>query len=148
MATLRDWDGFEVVIDGQTHAGGSRSNPREITIANAHIDVTKTVATTTTWDAWGFSTEEPLSSFDYLWIESSIDGVLIELTTDKGNEVGDEAYVIELLADKPFKLYSDTGRANYTADFAVGTADVIDRIRIRNPSASVAADVRLAMFKT
>ena len=145
--TLRVWTAFEVVIDGKAIAGGHRSKPQEVTVDDPYIDVTKAIAVTTTWDAWGFSTEEAFSSFDFLWIESSLDGVLVELTTDKGDEVGNESFVIELKADKPFVLFTDTGRANYTADFAGGSADLIDRVRIRNPSASTVANVRFALFK-
>lgn len=145
--TLRVWTAFEVVIDGISHAGGHRSKPQEVTVDDPYIDVTYPIAVTTTKDVWGFSTEEAISSFDFLWIESSLDGVLVELTTDKGGEVGDESFVVELKADKPFLLFTDTGRANYTADFAGGSADVIDRIRIRNPSASTVANVRFALFK-
>lgn len=147
MATLRVWNAFEVVIDGRSIAGGSRSNPQEVSVGEPYIDTPKTVAFGTTWDAWGFTTEQPISTFDFLWIESSLDGVLVELTTDANNGVGDELFVVELKADKPFLLFTDTGRANYTADFAAGSADVIDRIRIHNPSADTDAVVRLCLFK-
>ena len=66
-----------------------------------------------------------------------------ELTIDKGAEVGTVVSTVELKAKKALILNSDGAWANYTVDFAAGTLDVIDQIRIHNPSGS--ANVRAVL---
>lgn len=144
-ATLRFWRGFHVEVDGVARRGGDIAQPVSITIAGAVKDDVKVIGTTTTWDAWASGAEEPLSDFDFLWIESELDGVQVELTIDKGAEVGREVLTITLKKDVPLVLADDAGFANYTVDFAGGTLDVIDQIRIRNPDGTNTANVRLFM---
>lgn len=142
-ATLKLRTSFEVEIDGNIFTGGDPNVPQTISLAGAYLDATKVIAVSTTWDVWDAAGEEPIADFDFLYIESELDDVLVELTTDDNNGVGDEHYVIQLKKNIPFILGSDTGQANYTKDFAALTADVIDRIRIRNPDASNTATVRV-----
>ncbi len=88
----------------------------------------------------------PISDFDFACIETDLDGVLVELTCDKGNENGTMVFVQGIISGLPYFIPSNVSRALYTADFGSGVADVIDRIRIRNPNVSTAANVRLALF--
>lgn len=128
---------------------GSKSNPKEITVSAPGIDVTKLVAAAETWDVWGFTggNEQPISDFDLLVIESDYAGVQVELTCDANNGVGREEFVITLVAGLPLVIADDGSIANYTTDFAAGTADVIDRIRVRNPTgAGSSANVRVGIF--
>jgi hypothetical protein len=144
MATLLLTQHFEVTIDGIKHSGGSRSAPQSITTAETKVDVTKSVAVAETWDAWGVAGEDGVSSFTFLFVETDLDGVQLELTCDKSGTNGVVVAAFILKADKPFMLATNGAMANYTADFATGTVDVIDRIRVRNPSgASGAAKVRV-----
>ena len=142
MASFRLYRAFHVEIDGDQRRGGSFSEPVAITITTIK-DIVRSIAATTTWDAWDAGAEE-MADFDVLWIEAETDGIQIELTIDKGGEVGTEPFTLTLKKDVPFILADDAGFANYTADFGGGTLDVIDRIRIRNPTAS-AISVRLFM---
>jgi hypothetical protein len=95
----------------------------------------KTLAATTTWDFWEAGAEEPLSDFDYFEVRAS--GLIyVELTIDKGAEVGTVVSAISIPANRTWYLTDDGALALHTADFATGSLDVIDRIRIRNPGSS------------
>lgn len=92
------------------------------------------VGATTTLDLW-ISTASNPATFEFFFIVATGD-ILIELTTDTNAGVGTELYTIQVDAEAPFILSSDTSYANYTANFGGGTLDVIDRIRVRNAGAS------------
>jgi hypothetical protein len=136
MATLRVWKAFEVEINGVRYNGGSRSSPLEISVTNAIQLGPFSLAASTTKTLWTGSTDE-LSDFDFLWIVSDSD-IYAELTVDVSNGVGDELWGRIIEANQPYDLIGDGGLANYTANFATGTADVIDRLRVRNPGSSAA----------
>lgn len=142
-ATLRVWKAFEVVINGHVVAGGSRSKPVEITVAGSVLDDTKSMADSTTWTAWTTGSGVALTDFDYLYIESDQD-VWLELTADVGAEVGTVVFAKQIKANEPFDLLHDDAYANYTANFGSGTADVVDRVRIRNISGNT-ANVRVVL---
>ena len=144
MPELRVYTRFETEIDGQVYQGGSNVVPKRITLAGSRFDVTKSLATATTWDVWTTGAEEPLTDFDFLWVLSD-QAVFIEYTTDTAADVGTVVSTQQVAANVPFILASDTSKANYTADFAAGTDDVIDQLRIRNESGSTAA-IRVVMF--
>lgn len=147
MATLNALNFFEVVTGGRVISGGSRSGYKQFTVGVPLFDETKTLSTGTTWDAWGFSTEEPLSAFQYAFILSDLSGVMIELTTDKAGTYGTQVFTLGLIANVPQTLCSNVSYANYSADFGGGTLSVINRLRINNPSALAAsANVRVALF--
>lgn len=147
MPTLRVWDGFEVEIGGRKISGGSRVTPIELTVSTPYLDTTKLLTAGSSWTPWGAQTPDPISDFDFLYIESDVSGVQLELTIDVNNGVGDELICITLQAGKPFKLYTDDAYALYTANFVAGTLDVIDRIRLKNPSAATSsANVRVVLF--
>jgi len=147
MAVLKIWQRFEIIdLLGVEHKGGSSVTPQTVSVTGTVKDETKAIGTTTTWDFWLTGAEEPLADFELLWIETDLDGVLVELTTDQNAGVGKVVYTIEIYKGFPFKLVGGDGsHANYTADFATGTLDVIDQIRIRNPDASNTANVRAVL---
>lgn len=137
MATLYRYLAYELTVDGETIAGGSHSAASQVTVDGKRAELVKSLATATTWDVWEAGSEEPLSDFDYLFVEAD-QNVLLELTCDKGNEVGTVVFAKEIPASKPFDLITDDAMAAHTADFGAGTEDVIDRLRIRNVSGSTA----------
>ena len=145
MATLRALTYFDVP-GSNVLPGGSRTQYKEFTVGVPKFDLTKLVAAEATWDAWGHTTEDAISDFDFLWIESDLSGVLVELTCDANNGVGRVQMPLCLIAGFPLILASKVSRAGHTADFAAGTADVIDMIRVLNPSVSTGANVRAALF--
>lgn len=145
-STVRFFSYLEVEIEGEKHRIGSLSEARTLSVTGAALDLRKIIGTSTTWDVWESGADEPMTDFDVLCIESELSGVIVELTADKGGEVGTRVFTVELTADCPFFLFSDGSWANYTADFAAGTLDVIDRIRIRNVNASSTASVRVLML--
>ncbi len=144
MPVLKVWQRFEIVdLLGVKHVGGSSVTPQTVSVVGTIKDEVKVVGAAVTWDFWVTGTEEPLTDFDFLFIESDLDGVMVELTTDKGAEVGKVVSTVELKAGKPLMLNSDGSWANYTVDFAAGTLDVIDQIRIHNPAGN--ANVRAVL---
>lgn len=137
MATVNVFQKIEMEIDGVKTERGSRSNPTQVTVDGLVYEFNRNLATATTWDVWtaGVAT---ISDWDVLYVESDYD-VNIELTCDYGNEVGTVVFAKTIKASCPLMLTHDDALAIYTANFATGSADVIDRIRIRNTSGSTAA---------
>lgn len=135
MPTLRQYTYWEATdASGEDYRGGSRSCPVETTIDGYIEQKTVSLADDTTLDLWDSSGS--LTDFEFFWLKADQD-VQIELTVDRGAEVGTVVVAIILPANKDFVLNEDGGLANYTADFATGSADVIDRLRVRNESGEV-----------
>lgn len=86
------------------------------------------------WDPSNVTTEA-MTDFKFLlvWSDGDVD---LELVTDIGADVGDEAGQIRVVANLPFMLGADDGKANVTGVDALGTGtlDVIDRIRVDEPA--------------
>ncbi|MCA9366692.1 hypothetical protein KC887_00300 [Candidatus Kaiserbacteria bacterium] len=87
---------------------------------------------------------EPISSFSVLSVVSDQD-VLLELCCDAGNDVGKKTFVLKVKQNLPFSLHSNYSHANLTEGFD-GTADVIDRIRLKNVSGST-ANITITLIK-
>ena len=88
---------------------------------------------------------EPMTDFNVLIVMS--DGnVDLELVTDVGADVGDEATMVRVVADLPLMLGSDVSKANVTGVdvLGTGTLDVIDKIRVDEP-ATAARKVKFIM---
>lgn len=141
--TLRVFQSFEMAVGNQPVSGGSRSKPTEITVDGLSLELPKSLAGVTTWNAW-LGSDGPISDFDFLWIESDHD-VAIELMADANAGVGTVVFAKEVKAGEPWCILHDDAMANYTAAFATGTMDVIDRIRIRNRHATDVAVIRLVL---
>lgn len=138
MGTLNVFQAYELTIDGEQLVGGSRSAPVQITVDGKRKEWYRSLATATTAVVWnGTSTDEPISDFDFLFIESD-QNLILELTTDVGNEVGDEKYAVEVQANRPLMLCSDDAYAAYTS-ISSCTADVIDKVQVRNVSGTTAS---------
>lgn len=143
-ATLLLYQSFSVMLDGDKRVGGDRIMPVPIELEGESLDLTKSLADDTTWDVWaGADDESALSDFEFLWVESDQD-VFLELTVDQNAGVGREEIAITVKAGVPFVMGSSVAKALYTADFAAGTDDVVDRLRVRNESGSTAT-VRVFM---
>jgi hypothetical protein len=137
MASLSVWKAYELTVDGEQIVGGSRSSPTTITVDGKRKEWYRSLATATTATVWdGTDTNEPISNFDYFYIESD-QALILEFTIDKGNEVGDEIFAIQLQANVPFDLLSDDAYALFVSLTSL-TEDLIDRIRVRNISGSTA----------
>ena len=137
MATISLYQYFETTIDGKKILGGSRGAPISVTAATGdYLDVTHTVATATTWDVWMAASGE-IPNFDFLWIESDTAGVFLELVCDADGGAGvQEDLAIALAADVPLVLARDDAMSAHTLDFlGTETPDVIDTVRVYNPTA-------------
>lgn len=135
MATLRVWKAFELVGGTRPASGGSLSQPTELTVDGLVDDDVIQLATASQVTLW--NSGEAITNFDYFYIESDKD-LKLELTIDRGAEVGSEEVVLLLEADTPFDLIYDDALANYSGTLSGGTADVIDEIVVRNESGSTA----------
>lgn len=138
---LRAWSAFSV--EGGP-SGGSLTVPVEIEVAGTVLDLRGELAAEATKSLWAASDASP-ADFDYLWFEADQDCQL-EITVDTNNGVGDEILCIKVFANQPFQLIQDSAYANYTANFAAGTLDVIDRIRVKNLSTEDAAAYRFTLI--
>lgn len=146
-AAVQVFQYVEVTIKGRQIRMGSLQAAQVITLGtDAVLDRTNSLATGNTWDVWDASdTEvEPMADFDFLAVESDQD-VFVELVADENATFGRVAATHEVSANVPWFLTSDTAKANYTVDFAAGTTDVIDRIRVHNESGSTAL-IRVLML--
>ena len=138
MATLNVYQAFDMTVSGVTVARGSRSAPTAITVVGQKKEWNRSLANNTPALVWdGTDTNEPMAEFDFLYIKADQD-LLVEFTCDKGGEVGTVLFARKVLASEPVMILHDDAMALYTAAFATGTADVIDRIRVRNTSGSTA----------
>lgn len=135
MATLRIYTGFECDLNGIKYSGGSRSSPVEITVTE-YLGGVISLANNTTLDLW--SSASAVTTFDYFFMKCDV-AIRVEVTVDRGGEVGDELMCFLVAANTPFQLIYDDALANYTANFGGGSADVIDRLRIRNVSGGAAS---------
>jgi len=79
------------------------------------------------WDAAGLYPD-----FRLLWLEA--DGELeVELTCNDGGS--EELFVVKLQAHRPLVLGDDASRhTDVAGDLFAGTADVIDKIRVKEPN--------------
>lgn len=135
MALLRVWKAFALELPAYTVEGGSRSAPIEITVGGQVIDKRFTLATATTLDLW--TSADAVTNFEYVFIESDQD-IYVEWTCDRGGEVGTVVFADEIKAYTPWDRLYDDAIALHTANFATGTEDVVDRIRLRNVSGTTA----------
>lgn len=62
-----------------------------------------------------------------------------ELLVDIGAEVGTQYLPFYLKDGVPFNLHSAIAKANFTTDVFAGTDDLIERLKVKNRSATVAA---------
>src|SRR5688572_33253424 len=100
MAALRVYDYWEVNLDGQDYRGGSRSSPIELTVTTI-LPGLITLATSTTKDLW--SSADSLTTFKFFWFKADQD-LYVELTADRGAEVGTVVFGQIITANTPFRL--------------------------------------------
>jgi hypothetical protein len=133
---------YAVLTDarGERHTLGSMVDPANLYSGYSGLVERKvySLAASTTVAVYD-PAASPASSFTFLWIRSDRDDVMVELTTDTNNGVGDERYTVKLRKNLALVLGSDDSYANYTANFAGGTLDVIDYVRIRNIGSETAS---------
>lgn len=89
-----------------------------------------------------FDADEAPGGFDVLMLLVDTDGVDVELRTDQNAGVGRMVFTISPIANVPVFL-DPRSMANYTADFATGTADSIERVTVKN---STGEDVKVTIL--
>jgi len=105
-------------------------------------------ATQSIWinDAEGSDDITANDDFDFLYIVSNKDDVLLELVGDLSANGADDVNIVELNTDVPFTLGSDDTISGYSTADGLGTttAQTFERIRVLNNNASTAT-VRVIM---
>lgn len=141
MATLRRTTYWEVVdAGGKVHRFGSISSPVETTVDGYVDHDTISLATGTSLTVW--NSAGALTDFDGFALICDQD-LKIEITCDRGGEVGLEEFVFVHPASIPFTLADNAALALYTGTLSGGTQDQIDEIVIRNESGETATIERL-----
>jgi hypothetical protein len=87
-------------------------------------------------------TTDNLADFNLMVVTSTTSNVFAEITTDVNGGVGTELATVELSSKVPYILASNRSYANYTANFAGGSVDAIERVRVKN-TGSVPATVEI-----
>lgn len=139
----------DVIVDGEKMSVGSAIEPVAIDIAGNEItNDSIVIAASTVVKVWD-KDESGVSDFNFLYLACDYD-LLVELTIDIGAEVGTRLQTFTLFGTSeagklglPFMLGSDAAYASdYTASFAAGTLDKIERIRVKNTSSTNSAKLR------
>lgn len=127
--------------------GGSLHTPVSMSIDGTFFRRDYSVAVETTVKV--FDVDQHLANFDFLWMQTDFD-VMVEFVTDDDADVGEVVSTMKLRGTDiagsygfPLILAYDDSYANYTVNFAAGTLDVIETIRVRNLSTTDAATVHL-----
>ena len=127
-----------VECEGYIEKRGSRSAPTSVTVTGTKKEWRASLATATTSLVWDAAVSgEPITDRDIFWIKSDQD-LLVEITGDANGTYGTVLHAVKVLANEPKVVLRDDIIANHTANFATGTVDVVDRIRVRNVSGSTA----------
>ena len=139
MATLRTWLRFEVV-DGNDNVqaiGNSLYDaPVQVTVGGTVHRQTYSIADTGTQKIFDVTTD--LSNFDFAIILSDQNLLLQKVIDDAGNN-GEAFFVETIRANVPYPIPIDDGLAgNGTVDLFDGTADVIERLDVKNSSGATA----------
>lgn len=138
MAAINVYTFFETTIDGVRVTGGSLTTPTAVTAASeVKHDQTFSIANGGTQEL--FDVDDDIGDFDFLWILSDQSDVLLEIVVDDDADNGESYQVKELFAGLPFILGSDDALASDgTVSAFTGTADLIERITVKNSSGSTA----------
>lgn len=127
-----------VECEGYIEKRGSRSAPTSVTVTGTKKEWRASLATATTSLVWDAAVSgEPVTDWDIFWIKSDQD-LLVEFTIDSNATYGTMIHAVKITANEPRVIIRDDMVANATANFATGTTDLCDRIRVRNASGSTA----------
>ncbi len=152
MAVLSITQHFTVEVDGVTYSGGSTTTPQTLTVGSTSelvYDQTYEVAASTAApNGSAVATEiynnTTQATFDFLFVLSTTDALMQILVNE--DDAAQSSIVIELKADIPFMIFSDTAMHGtegntdvWEASFAL---DIIDRIEYHQ-SSGAASKVRV-----
>lgn len=149
MSNLFAWNAFEYgSAEGASLGDGSCDSPNILSGLTLSAKNRFTVLTTTIATLWNAANGP--SDFQYLRIKSNLGDttnglVMLELVTDSAAIVKVTPYTVGLMKDKPFELWSSQSYANYTANFAGGTLEKINLIRVKNLNTGT-ANVSIWLF--
>ncbi len=129
----------DALVKGVRHQLGNKNAISVTLTASEEVDHKQyTLAASGTQLVWqASSTESANVAFTAMAFitDKNID---VEMICDVNNGVGTKVWTQRVPANMPFLLPSKVAFANATADFASGTADLIEKISIRNATADEA----------
>jgi hypothetical protein len=135
---------------GKKHEFGSLNVAKQQTISGFHEDKNFNIGTSATVKVFDID-ESPLADFQMLAVEVDYD-CMMEIVVDDDANVGEVASTIGLLgsgttgiAGPALVIHRDEAYANYAVNFASGTLDVIETIRIKNLSGSQAVQAHILL---
>lgn len=138
MATFHYWSRGYAAFASNTNAKlGDLSAPVLVTLSSEiKHDQEFSVTNGSTQEI--FDIDDDIGSFGVLGILSTQD-VLLQIVIDDDGDNGEAFVVIKLRANFPFWLpYDDALAGDGTVDLFDGTADLIERLTIKNSSGSTA----------
>lgn len=144
MATLKLFPYFEIIdVAGVTHSGGSRSNAAELAVTGEVFDVSAVMAIDVQETLWSAG-DGGIGSFDFLWIETDLDGVNVAFESDTVTT----SVVYKLSSKQPLIIMNDDILIDSTADVQdpiLALTAVIDKIVVENVGLASVANVRLVL---
>lgn len=126
---------------------GSLTEPARVLLDNVVPVTGRTIAAATNVDIWGQAGVHGIGHLDFLWFEcdraSAGESMFLELVCD-ANAFASPRFALEamrgvpiiLASERSYKSWVDAGTS--TVIFS-GALDVIDRLTVRNPSATLGA---------
>lgn len=149
MPILNFWEGFEYTdLDGSAMGAGSLDQAGVINSLTQKYENVVTLAQNAIGTLWDY--QHGLTDFTFCRIETDVGTaalpVMLELTTDLAAAVQVGYSTVALRSGFPYVLFSSKSYANYTANFAGGTMETIQRFRVKNLNAT-SANVRIWLAK-
>ncbi|GIW60063.1 MAG: hypothetical protein KatS3mg087_1129 [Patescibacteria group bacterium] len=129
--------------DGASHTVGSATSKVKVSVTGSIEERIRSLAANAIWTPWD-ELSSTLADFQVLIIVADAD-VEIELSVDRDG-ANERVFIVRASANVPFILSSGKSRNGYVKNWAAGTEDNIDRIRIKNISTSTAI-VRFMIVK-
>jgi hypothetical protein len=141
---------FSVTVGGRTRRFASPTVPTLLTLDDDPSDFVVELAATEIRTVWNPTLADHgglPASFDFLFALAIGGPAQLELVADADGGATKRVFSVTLAAGVPFVLGSDNTFADFTAsgDSFAGVADVINQLRLRNPSATEAITVRIAL---
>jgi hypothetical protein len=151
MASIYNYSYVLATVNGRKYEFGSLTTPTTIAAAGDDVyELITSVAVSTSIKI--FDVDEDLADFDFLLVAADWD-LQLQVVVDDDGDVGEAAFTLPVEGSgttgtwgPPVIFASDDSYANYTVDFAGGTLDVIERLNVKNNSATQAAQVVCLAF--
>lgn len=138
--TVNLYMSIDALVKGVRHQLGNKSAITITLTASEEVDHKQyTLAGTATQLVWQASSTEAANTAFTAMAFLTDKNIDVELVCDVNNGVGKKVWTQRVPANMPFLLPSKVAFANAGEDFASGSADVIEKVSIRNATADEAS---------